>query len=565
MQGLLEIEGLGTAQDKTRGATRLESACLNGVALACGSLARGYESGANLTRDVKRASELYRTACRLEPREWCVAAGDLIQAQQPAATSQAEALAAWKQACAAGDLKGCRREAQAFECGIGAPRSELDALRRFVIACDAGDSVSCQNAGWLLARVDRIPDEIQTSSQFQSLALLGLHQEISEGSERLTRARLVEAARRWPQSPEFAFVRACRDVDEGDWDAAHRELAGPLAPVAQDPAVRMLARMLDTDPEADTPWPQRLVAAWAAEGRPNLEGSRFLPLREDQDFFSCQALPGPVALTTEREFLGAFVEAANRATSALSNDAFVGAASQFLASRDRAARIVAASILSSEQLPEAVREEHRPAVLDVVTSLGDERPDDLFYAVWKLQLEGTVRGTTTLGEATRLAKLRTYGSDRRLLYDALVSAGSEEQDRTRNYLAAMLQVFLTVDIGGWTADLAERAKSGPAGERQQWGRQLVSMGDTVSEAGWLVDVMIARRILKQGSALTGRPEDEARVEAVAARGKRFHDAGSSALRKFGHWPLIRVWRPWNEATALREMEFFEELAKIGGL
>lgn len=162
----------------------LQQACDSGALQACYRLALLHESGEGVTKDTRRALELYRRACATEgcfvngfasdrgPRVeraksaaalfedacdkgiavGCFDLGTLYDMGMPRDPARLDAL--WRKACDAGVLRGCSYLAQRYEMGApGLPPDPAKAVALFDKGCqEKHDTSSCYNLALLYAK-----------------------------------------------------------------------------------------------------------------------------------------------------------------------------------------------------------------------------------------------------------------------------------------------------------------------------------------------------------------------------------------------------------------------------
>ena len=123
-----------------------EKECDAGSADRCMRLATTYESGKGVTKDEKRAAELFERSCTMGDSFGCLNAARVNEFGHGVPKDDAKAAAFNKKSCDLGNPSGCYNEALFYADGRGVAKDDPRALDLFENACDAGARQACVDA-----------------------------------------------------------------------------------------------------------------------------------------------------------------------------------------------------------------------------------------------------------------------------------------------------------------------------------------------------------------------------------------------------------------------------------
>jgi ankyrin repeat protein len=126
--------------------------CEAGDYLDCQELAKAYESGDGVEKDLARSLALFTRACEAESRWACSKVGSFVASGRGVGTADPAGAARWfERACAQGHGWSCNRLGEMARDGEGVPRDAARALAFFEKACQVKDETGCANGRALKA------------------------------------------------------------------------------------------------------------------------------------------------------------------------------------------------------------------------------------------------------------------------------------------------------------------------------------------------------------------------------------------------------------------------------
>ncbi|NMO16958.1 sel1 repeat family protein [Pyxidicoccus fallax] len=565
-QAVLLLDGTGVKKDAARAAAVLGTACDTGSPRACSLLAWMYEQGRGVERDTARAAFMYRRACDEGLPRACTQLGGMLASTPDAGEADGtRALQLFDQGCEGGDLLACRQKAQAHECGRAVPADLDQATEQYFKACGAGDGASCE---WLASRHSEEAthlDRFAGTPGFQSLQLQAAIEAARFGRRSRAEALLLRVEDAAPElKPRVAFVRACLALDAGDVAGAESLLQG----LPDDPALRVLRRLLAQRRDGATQWTSAMVSAWVAEGRPDLRASLFLPSARQQegDRNACntpreQRSPPP-GLDAATAFLLEYSNTLAPNADAPVSEAMLAQALTRVEDARIEVRIVALDILTRSSLTQAQRRKAHPIAVRHLDRLAKEHPDNLFFQLWALLGPVTPPLTEELvGKLEAMAALR-FEPPLREVYSAFSAAHAQAGEGRLPAFGATISALLAPRYTHAATDWAALGRKTEPTLRQHLGQALMAVGRRITEGGWMVHVFGGSTVMTQGTTLTESPADEEAVKEMRERGRSFL-SGVETMRALGSWPLSTFTAEWLDRVSTEELAFYTELSQKG--
>jgi TPR repeat protein len=147
----------------------LDRACNGGNAGACRALGYTVDYGIGGAPDPARAAELYRQACDAGDSRGCHNLGLMFaegRGVQRADPEQASAL--YTQACDGGYSGGCVNLGFMYQNGNGVARDPVRAVALYQQACSDKETIGCVNLGWMYQNGEGVqPDPIRAIAHYQ--------------------------------------------------------------------------------------------------------------------------------------------------------------------------------------------------------------------------------------------------------------------------------------------------------------------------------------------------------------------------------------------------------------
>ena len=128
--------------------------CDAGSSDRCRRIGVNYEFGKGVDKDMKRATELYASACEMKNSEGCLAAGRMYEFHHGVSPDDARAVTFYRNSCDLDNATGCANLAIMLERGRGAPKDGARAGELFARACDRGAGIACEHMKSLRAVLD---------------------------------------------------------------------------------------------------------------------------------------------------------------------------------------------------------------------------------------------------------------------------------------------------------------------------------------------------------------------------------------------------------------------------
>ncbi len=123
--------------------------CLSGGANACGQLADKYRSGTGVDRDVARAVELYKKACRGDDRGACFTMAGLHRRGESVPQNVPLAVEMYGQLCKSGEVISCYTLAGMYKKGTEITQDYKKAAEYYELACPGPYLPACYELGRL--------------------------------------------------------------------------------------------------------------------------------------------------------------------------------------------------------------------------------------------------------------------------------------------------------------------------------------------------------------------------------------------------------------------------------
>ena len=120
--------------------------CDAGDYLDCQELAKAYEGGDGVAKDLPKALSLFTRACEAKSRWACAMVGTFVASSRAAATAGlADAARLFERGCEEGNGWSCNRLGEMARDGEEVPKEPRRALALFEKACQLKDEKGCAN------------------------------------------------------------------------------------------------------------------------------------------------------------------------------------------------------------------------------------------------------------------------------------------------------------------------------------------------------------------------------------------------------------------------------------
>jgi hypothetical protein len=119
---------------------------------SCADLALMYVSGVGVTKDLKKAVELYLRACDLGSSVGCDQAGMRLEDGLGATKDEAKAVSLYQKACDLAKPDACTNLARMLANGWGVAKDDGKAVDALTRACNLGDPGGCSNLGFFYVK-----------------------------------------------------------------------------------------------------------------------------------------------------------------------------------------------------------------------------------------------------------------------------------------------------------------------------------------------------------------------------------------------------------------------------
>ncbi|HEX4891957.1 MAG TPA: caspase family protein [Hyphomicrobiaceae bacterium] len=136
----VKLEARGEPGSLSEAFQRYRTAADRGLPAAMHRLARAYDRGLGVTRDLPAAAEWYRRAAELGSAPSMAALGTMHEFGEGVAQSMAEALRLYRLAAEAGDTNGMTNLAYLHQLGKGVAQDPVEARRWYGLAADQGQA-----------------------------------------------------------------------------------------------------------------------------------------------------------------------------------------------------------------------------------------------------------------------------------------------------------------------------------------------------------------------------------------------------------------------------------------
>jgi TPR repeat protein len=128
----------------------LETSCNADGAAACDELGNRVHDGLAVPRNLVRAAELFRKACKGKNQDGCADAARALALGEGQQADPKAALPRLEQMCKSGHARACGHLGDLFSRGLGSPQDSTRADGLLAKACDAGVARACSNLASVL-------------------------------------------------------------------------------------------------------------------------------------------------------------------------------------------------------------------------------------------------------------------------------------------------------------------------------------------------------------------------------------------------------------------------------
>jgi len=565
-QGRLQA-AVGDPAAAERALALYERACDGSVGVGCG------EAGRLLPRkdrvSLERVATHFTRGCDLGDDTSCFDLGELRR-DRPSLGGEAAARPLFQRACGRSHADACERVGR-LTIGYGTSAELAAAFPSLDKACSLGSTSGCSSLAWVMAR-SPVPAELPDAGAMRQARLTAAYLAAAAGRAGQARA-LAEPFLREEGPAAARVILACVALDQGRLDEAKALLVPLRAASPPDSAVSVLTRLIDRRVQKDEAWPDAMVEAWAAAGKPDVRASRLLGGAEALGTVP----PSPRLRRPQGGGTNAFViayledlppDAAG--LSAVAEPVPAALVEQALDLHDDARdeiRLLALSVLTKPGIPEALRPRARAAARGSLGKLADRHPDEAAWLLWDLVLDARLDTPMSDAEVARLesaASRRRWGVRFGALYGAyrahlvpLDPSGARERafglavDLLGTELASTLSRRVRATADGATADA-----------RQRLARASRTLGDLLARNGTLLEAAVAGRLLRTAADVSGSDDDAEHADEVRAGFRQNFDEWGSTRSAIGSWPLRRYTEEWMDAAAEGELAFFEHLRRV---
>jgi hypothetical protein len=553
-------------QSKDAAISLYDHACAGGLGVGCGAQARLLSPKDRGT--LENIARLYSRGCDLGDDQSCVGLADL-RASRPTLGGRSAAIPLLENSCARGGVAACAR---AGKLAIGnATASELSSAHSFLQkACKLGDESGCLGLAWVLARSEvasRLPD----SAPLRRARLTAAHFAAIAGKAEHVQ-KLIEPFLQEDEADAARFILACTALDAGRLDDA-TSLIAPLRNLSPpDPAVHVLAGLIERQRRGEESWTEAMVRAWAAAGKPNARASRFL--WNGEEVFS---LPSARFQQSSEESALAFVlqylddmpddAAGVRSVAEPVPSALVERSFRYAQDDRDEIRLVALAVLTKPGIPEALLPKARAAVARSLAGLAAHRPSEALWLLWPLIVDtgGTALSETELTQLEAAASRPSWGMQLRDLYgpyrDLLARL---DQSASRETALGLAVDMLQTDLANRLAvRLRATAAGAPPEKRSRVSRCARSLGDLLAKNGTLVESAVAGYLLRAAAEISGVAEDVRHADEVRAAFQRDYTDWGTTQSTLGLWPLHSYYAEWMDNVGKGELAFFAQLRHLG--
>lgn len=149
----------------------LSGACDAGIADACDSLARAYNFGRGVSRDLLRTLAFDERACALKKAQNCLTAGGVFFNGINVAKDEARAFTLFEKACDLGAATACKNVALFhYEGKNGLSKSASTTLIYLTKACELGDRTACPKAGEMTYNGNEVSQDLPLARKMFAVA-----------------------------------------------------------------------------------------------------------------------------------------------------------------------------------------------------------------------------------------------------------------------------------------------------------------------------------------------------------------------------------------------------------
>jgi len=139
-------------QDFPAAAKSWQQACDAGESKGCFAVGVMYEDGKGVTKNAKRAVDLYKSACDQNYATACYNLGLMYGNARGVPTDLKRAADLYKRACDGGNAASCNNLAIQYANGQGVARDDKKAADLYKRSCDAGDKSGCKNLAHMIGK-----------------------------------------------------------------------------------------------------------------------------------------------------------------------------------------------------------------------------------------------------------------------------------------------------------------------------------------------------------------------------------------------------------------------------
>ncbi len=127
-------------------ALRCQTQCEGGNSASCLNLAKMYEDGNGIPKNIERMVQYYKMACEQGETSSCTSLGNRYQRGIDVPADPAQAVPLYQRACGLGSASGCALLGGLYEEGNGVAQDRTRASELYEKACKNGSSSACQRA-----------------------------------------------------------------------------------------------------------------------------------------------------------------------------------------------------------------------------------------------------------------------------------------------------------------------------------------------------------------------------------------------------------------------------------
>jgi TPR repeat protein len=528
----------------------LHDTCAGPHASACSRVGRMFVPGF-VTQNQQRAFEASRAYCELLGTPWeCLDVRERVLAQHPPDLPAAATYTS--RACSRGSPNGCVLWAEALGCGRGVPRDVRQGFAVLRRECEQRPLACVELAIWLdfpQSRAALAGSGARGEAAFYAAEIALTNRRFDRAEELL--ASLPRAGSPSPERREFLAAMLAFGRGEA---TAFQEAAARLGKASPaDPVARILARIARGGiPDA---WVPALVAAWSAEGKPQLR---------DHPWLLPSVEPQSVCLPDENQprtggapdsvagFLTQIAHRFHARPRRPPSDPLVAAALKYASEPDPGVRLVAVALLAEPFLSSRQRGTAHRAAVSALNALAEEHPDAPFFALAALvgpDPEAAPVTVEALGRLETLARASALRFPGGALRDTL-ERNLEPLDFRDFGLSTAAEVELQIGVERYL----ERVLAAP-GERARRLAVVRTLAQQMARSGWLVYLFTGARLLAAVADSSGTEADRGLAASTLARGHRLWN-GWTVFPRMGRWPSPAL------GDELREKGFSDELGVL---